>query len=124
METKAGHLLFFFEELEGLKNKFIDRFNFINILSRERTESAINSGRIDTAKLIDLGKLIDYSRADEIFICGPEEMIFCVKEFFLQKRSVKNIFTLNYSPHPDKRRKGQDKKYKPLKAADRKVILP
>ncbi len=83
--NKSRASIIFFEELEGLKNKFIDRFNFINILSRERTESAINSGRIDTGKLIELGKLIDYTRTDEIFICGPEKMIFCVKEFFLQK---------------------------------------
>ena len=84
--NKSRASIIFFEELEGLKNKFIDRFNFINILSRERTDSTINSGRINTAKLIDLEKLIDYSRTDEVFICGPEEMIFCVKEFFLQKR--------------------------------------
>ncbi len=90
--NKSRASIIFFEELEGLKNKFIDRFNFINILSRERTESVINSGRIDTGKLTELGKLIDYKRTDEIFICGPEEMIFCVKEFFLQKKfTEKNI---------------------------------
>jgi len=71
----------FFEELEGLKNKFISRFNFINILSRERTETALNSGRINTEKLTELNKLIDYKKIDETFICGPEEMIFCVKDF-------------------------------------------
>ncbi|MGH2553510.1 MAG: 1,2-phenylacetyl-CoA epoxidase subunit PaaE, partial [Chitinophagaceae bacterium] len=77
--------IIFFEELEGLKNKFIDRFNFINILSRERTESSINFGRITTEKLIELARLIDYPSSDEVFICGPEEMIFCVKDFLLQK---------------------------------------
>jgi ring-1,2-phenylacetyl-CoA epoxidase subunit PaaE len=77
--------IIFFEELEGLKNKFMDRFNLVNILSRERTESAINFGRIDIGKLTDLEKLIDYKRMDEIFICGPEEMIFCVKNFLQQK---------------------------------------
>src|SRR5438045_1556050 len=49
--NKSRASIIFFEELEGLKNKFIDRFNFINILSRERTESPINSGRIDPDKL-------------------------------------------------------------------------
>lgn len=83
--NKSRASIIFFEELEGLKNKFLARFNFINILSRERTESAINSGRINTGKLNELEKLIDYTRTDEIFICGPEEMIFCVKDFFLQK---------------------------------------
>lgn len=83
--NRSRSSIIFFEELEGLKNKFIDRFTFINILSRERTEAAINFGRIDTDKLNELGRLIDYSTTDEVFICGPEEMIFCIKDFLLQK---------------------------------------
>ena len=77
--------IIFFEELEGLKNKFLERFNLINILSRERTDASINFGRIDTEKLKELSKLIDYSSTSEFFICGPEEMIFCVKAFLEQK---------------------------------------
>jgi ring-1,2-phenylacetyl-CoA epoxidase subunit PaaE len=83
--NRSRNSIIFFEELEGLKNKFIDRFNLINILSRERTDSSINSGRIDIGKLTDLEKLIDYKKMDEIFICGPEEMIFCIKNFLEQK---------------------------------------
>ncbi len=83
--NKSRASIIFFEELEGLKNKFIARFNFINILSRERTESPVNSGRIDRDKLNELGKLLDYSTTDEIFICGPEEMIFCIKDYLQQK---------------------------------------
>jgi ring-1,2-phenylacetyl-CoA epoxidase subunit PaaE len=83
--NRSRSSIIFFEELEGLKNKFIDRFNLINILSRERTDSSINFGRIDIGKLTELEKLIDYSKMDEIFICGPEEMIFCVKNFLDQK---------------------------------------
>jgi ring-1,2-phenylacetyl-CoA epoxidase subunit PaaE len=73
--------IIFFEDLEGLKNKYLNRFNFINILSREKTDAPINFGRIDPEKLSALNKLIDYKNTDEFFICGPEEMIFCVKEF-------------------------------------------
>jgi len=77
--------IIFFEELEGLKNKFLERFNLINVLSRERTDAPINFGRIDTEKLKELTKLVDYSSIDDFFICGPEEMIFCVKAFLEQK---------------------------------------
>ncbi|MEO6252721.1 MAG: 1,2-phenylacetyl-CoA epoxidase subunit PaaE [Ferruginibacter sp.] len=73
--------IIFFEELEGLKNKYLNRFNFINILSREKTDAPINSGRIDHNKLTELNKLIDYKNIDDFFICGPEQMIFCVKGF-------------------------------------------
>ena len=45
--NRSRSSIIFFEELEGLKNKFIDRFSFINVLSRERTETPINFGRID-----------------------------------------------------------------------------
>lgn len=83
--NRSRSSIIFFEELEGLKNKFLDRFNLINILSRERTESPLNFGRIDIEKLNELGKLIDYKKMDEVFICGPEEMIFCVKNFLEQK---------------------------------------
>jgi ring-1,2-phenylacetyl-CoA epoxidase subunit PaaE len=83
--NRSRSSIIFFEELEGLKNKFIDRFNFINILSRERTETPINFGRLDIGKLTELEKLIDYKKMDEIFICGPEEMIFCIKNFLEQK---------------------------------------
>jgi ring-1,2-phenylacetyl-CoA epoxidase subunit PaaE len=75
----------FFEELEGLKNKFLERFSLIHVLSRERTDSSLNFGRIDGNKLTELEKLIDYSAVDETFICGPEEMIFCVKDYLETK---------------------------------------
>ena len=70
-----------FEELEALKNKYMQRFNFINILSRERTDVSLNFGRINPDKLAELSNLLNYKSADEFFICGPEEMIFSVKSF-------------------------------------------
>lgn len=82
--NRGRHSIIFFEELEALKNRFLNRFNFINILSREKTDAPINFGRIDTNKLTELNKLIDYKNTDEFFICGPEEMIFCVKDFLEQ----------------------------------------
>lgn len=81
--------IIFFEELEGLKNKYLQRFNFINLLTREKTDAPIFSGRIDAEKLSQLSKLIDYKRQDEFFICGPEEMIFCVKGFLENEGIVK-----------------------------------
>lgn len=83
--NRGRSTIIFFEELEGLKNKYLNRFNFINILSREKTDAPINSGRIDPTKLSDLNKLVDYQNTDEFFICGPEEMIFCVKDFLEQR---------------------------------------
>ena len=55
-------------------------------------DSDINFGRITNEKLDALSKLINYRRVDEFFICGPEEMIFCVKDFLLEQGiNEKNI---------------------------------
>jgi ring-1,2-phenylacetyl-CoA epoxidase subunit PaaE len=82
--NRSRSSIIFFEELEGLKNKYLHRFNFINVLSREKTDAPINFGRINNEKLAALSKLIQYKSIDDFFICGPEEMIFCVKEFLEQ----------------------------------------
>jgi len=111
--NRSRSSIIFFEELEGLKNKFIDRFNLINILSRERTDSSINFGRIDIGKLTDLEKLIDYKMMDEIFICGPEEMIFCVKNFLEQKNiAEKNIHFELFTTSGQKKSKTKNQKLK------------
>jgi ring-1,2-phenylacetyl-CoA epoxidase subunit PaaE len=82
--NRSRSSIIFFEELEGLKNQYLQRFNFINILSREKTDAPINFGRINEEKLMALSKLIDYKNTGEFFICGPEAMIFCVKDFLEQ----------------------------------------
>lgn len=99
--------IIFFEELEGLKNKYIDRFNLLHILSREKTDSDVNFGRITSDKCTDIfSKLVDITTVDEFFICGPEEMIFTVKAFLeSQQVDEKKIhFELFTTP-------GQSKKY-------------
>lgn len=104
--------IIFFEELEGLKNKYLQRFNFINLLTREKTDADIFFGRIDTEKLKQLGKLIDYNKQDEFFICGPEEMIFCVKDF-LEAKSIdkkKIHFELFTTPGVNKEKSTAGKK--------------
>ncbi len=79
--NKSRSSIIFFEELEGLKNKYMQRFNFINILSREKTDSSINYGRIDKDKLAAMQHLLSFKTFDSIYLCGPEQMIFSASEF-------------------------------------------
>lgn len=79
--------IIFFEELEAIKNKYMQRFSLIHVLSREKTEVPLHFGRIDAAKMDSLSRLVDFTTADEFFICGPEEMIFAAKEY-LEKKGV------------------------------------
>ncbi len=84
--------IIFFEEIEGLKNKYMQRFNCINILSRERTDASLNYGRIDIEKLTQLAHLIDFKKFDDIYLCGPEEMVFTSQSFLeTQGLSKSNI---------------------------------
>jgi ring-1,2-phenylacetyl-CoA epoxidase subunit PaaE len=82
--------IIFFEEIEALKNKYLNRFSVIHILSREQADADINFGKIDEAKLATLKKLIDFKAQNEFFICGPEAMIFCVKDFLTSLGIEKN----------------------------------
>ncbi len=83
--NKSRGSIIFFDELEALKNKYMQRFNFINVLSREKTDSPIQNGRIDVEKLASLKKLIDYKKCSSIFICGPEQMIFAASDFLINE---------------------------------------
>jgi ring-1,2-phenylacetyl-CoA epoxidase subunit PaaE len=77
--------IIFFEELEALKNRYMDRLSVIHVLSRERTDTEVNTGRIDAQKLGELGPLIDYSGLNACFLCGPEELIFTARDFLLTR---------------------------------------
>jgi len=79
--------IIFFEELESLKNQYMERFSLVHILSRERMDTDLNFGRISQEKLEELDRLEDFSSTDEFFICGPAEMIFTVKAF-LEKKGI------------------------------------
>lgn len=77
--------IIFKEQLEALKNRYIERFTLHHILSREKTDAPLNHGRINAEKCSQLEKLIHFAHMDEIFLCGPEAMIFSVKNWLEEK---------------------------------------
>ncbi len=76
--------IIFFEELEAIKNIYMQRFSCVYTFSREHTDSDINHGRISPEKLDALQHIIPYTNLAEAFICGPEEMIFSSAAFLEQ----------------------------------------
>lgn len=73
--------IIFREQLEELKNRFPDRLAVYHVLSRESLGSPLFQGRLDGEKCRAYGRLL--FRADEVdafFLCGPEDMIFSVKD--------------------------------------------
>ena len=84
--NRDRHSIIFREELEALKNQYMERLSIVHILSRERTEAPINEGRIDREKCEILFRyLVDLKKTNEIFICGPESMIFSLRSFLEEK---------------------------------------
>ncbi len=73
--------IMFKEEIEGLKNQFLDRLQVYHFLTRERLDAPLFNGRFSPHKMTEIfAKLLAPQAADEYFICGPEEMVFCIKE--------------------------------------------
>lgn len=87
--NKSRGSVIFFEEIEALKNKYMQRFVCVNILSRERTDADINYGRINVDKLEALRQLVDFKSFNDIYICGPEEMIFSAAAFLEEEGIAK-----------------------------------
>lgn len=78
----------FRESIEGLKNKYLERFQIFHILSRERMDNDLGNGRIDADKVhLFFGKIPDVYKGDEFYICGPLDMIESARSV-LQERQV------------------------------------
>ena len=66
----------FNEELQDLKDRYRDRLTMIHVLSRQAQEVDLLQGRIDGAKVrAIIDALLPVGSMDEVFICGPDEMI-------------------------------------------------
>lgn len=72
--------IIFKEEIDGLKNKYMNRLRVFHVLSREESEVDILHGRIDNERCQELLKcFIDAKAIDEAFLCGPAPMIEAVR---------------------------------------------
>jgi ring-1,2-phenylacetyl-CoA epoxidase subunit PaaE len=86
--NKTKNSIIFKEELEALKDRYIDRFRMYHVLSQEKSDALINYGRVDKEKCALLfSKVIDLKKCDEFFLCGPEGLIFSVRDY-LQEHGV------------------------------------
>ena len=78
--------IIFKEALEALKNRYFSRFSVHHILSREKTDSPFNHGRIDNEKCEYVFRhLVNIQHQDAFFLCGPATMIFAVQHFLKEK---------------------------------------
>lgn len=96
--------IIFHEELEAIKNSNAEKFQLINIFSKEKMDAPISEGRIDTEKCAAIFKNLIPIHQDQIFLlCGPAPMIFNVRNWLLKHRiNEKNIHYELFSDPNDK----------------------
>lgn len=71
----------FREQLEDLKNRYLQRLNLIYVFSREQQDVDLYNGRIDGEKCVELfSRWLDVKALDAAFICGPQEMTETVRD--------------------------------------------
>lgn len=75
--NKNSATVMFKDELNFVKNRYMTRFNWVNVMSREEQDAEVLYGRLDNKKGGELQakRLIDIPATDEFFLCGPESMI-------------------------------------------------
>jgi len=91
--NRAVQTIMFREELEDLKNRFMERLTVIHVLESGQ-DIDLFSGRIDAEKCAALFKSwIQIERVDIAFICGPEPMMMAIasalKDHGLSKEQIK-----------------------------------
>lgn len=74
------------EEVEALKNQFMERFEVYHFLTKEFRNIPLFDGRMSEEKLEEIfSKILAVDQVDHVFTCGPEEMIFIIKDFLEAK---------------------------------------
>ncbi|NER14906.1 phenylacetate-CoA oxygenase/reductase subunit PaaK [Leptobacterium flavescens] len=79
--NRTAKSIIFKEEIEGLRNKYFGRFEIFYFLTKEHRDIPLLNGRFTQEKLNELtSRIINVNNVDECFICGPEEMIFLIRD--------------------------------------------
>ncbi len=100
--------IIFREEIEGLKNKYMQRLSVYHVLSRELMDVPLFNGRIDAEKARQFtSRLIDLKTIDEVFLCGPEEMILSLRREMIAQGMKPETVHLELFSSPDQPKQKQ-----------------
>ena len=79
--NKTSQSTLFKSELEALQNTYPNRLQVHFVYSRENGDAPMFSGRLSAEKCKSYHKeLLDFTKIDEVFLCGPEALIFELKD--------------------------------------------
>lgn len=124
--NKGIDSVIFREQLESLKNEHMGRFGLVHIFSRESIGNKLQKGRLDKDKVQALHKaFLTNQSVDEIYVCGPEPMIYAVSETFEELGLSKDKIHFELFTTPSERNKTveQPTRNEPSVHANVKIIL-
>lgn len=79
--NRSVKTIIFKEEIEQLKNRYFGRFEIFHFLTKEHRSVELFNGRFTKEKMQLLAdKIIDIPSVDDCFLCGPEDMIFLLRD--------------------------------------------
>jgi len=90
--NKTVKSIIFKEELEQLRNTYFGRLEIYYFLTKERRDIELFNGRFDDEKMQVLTKtFIDIPDTNEVFLCGPENMVNYVSEYLVNSGLPKEL---------------------------------
>jgi ring-1,2-phenylacetyl-CoA epoxidase subunit PaaE len=77
--------IIFKEEIESLKNVNFNRFEIFHFLTKEHRDMPLFNGRFTEEKMKTItSRIFDPKEIDDCFICGPESMIFLIRDSLVE----------------------------------------
>ncbi|GGI55752.1 2Fe-2S iron-sulfur cluster-binding protein [Winogradskyella haliclonae] len=90
--NKTAKSIIFKEELEQLRNTYFGRLEIYYFLTKERRDIELFNGRFDDEKMkILTGTFIDIPDTNEVFLCGPEQMVKYVSQYLIDAGLPKEL---------------------------------
>ena len=90
--NKTAKSIIFKEELEQLRNTYFGRLEIYYFLTKERRDIELFNGRFDDEKMKVLTKtFIDIPDTNEVFLCGPEQMVKYVSDYLVKSGLPKEL---------------------------------
>lgn len=79
--NRTASSVMFLEELEGLKDRYPDRFQLLHVLSREGSDLPLLAGRIDERKIRFVhDRLLAGREVDSWYLCGPYDLVMTARQ--------------------------------------------
>ena len=90
--NKTAKSIIFKEELEQLRNTYFGRLEIYYFLTKEKRDIDLFNGRFDDEKMAVLtNTFIDIPDTNEVFLCGPEQMVNYVSDYLIQAGLPKEL---------------------------------